>query len=361
MSDEDRVRRLVDEAAPKLWPGTVLESVVPMQGDASTRRYLRCHLAGDGPHAPSTCIAMLMASDTMALSSEELSVLGPDGPDELPFLNVARYLDKITDAIPRIYWTAADASALLLEDVGDLTLWEAAGATSPGAEQLFESALDLLCDLQDRARDDGSGCYAFRQSFDARLYNWEFDHFIEYGIGAAPPALVAACKRELAVVADRLAATETVFCHRDYHAWNIHLQGQRLRVLDFQDALLANPFYDVASLLSDRCTPELIDSEMEMRLLYRYMLALPPGHPAAGDDPTEMYNLCGLQRALKVIGRFHYLADVKGKPGYLEFLGAVGSTAKRLCGRVEGLTATADLLEHGAKLGDTDSAAEPRP
>jgi aminoglycoside/choline kinase family phosphotransferase len=33
-----------------------------------------------------------------------------------------------------------------------------------------------------------------------------------------------------------------------------------------------------------------------------------------------VYAACALQKAFKVVGRFHYLDTVKGKPGYLRYL-----------------------------------------
>jgi len=35
--------------------------------------------------------------------------------------------------------------------------------------------------------------------------------------------------------------------HRDYHSWNLMIQDEAVRVIDFQDALMAPPQYDLAS------------------------------------------------------------------------------------------------------------------
>jgi aminoglycoside/choline kinase family phosphotransferase len=330
--------------AARLWPGASVASIDPMRGDASSRSYARVRLEGGG--APGTLVVMLLQDAAVAMSSEELGVFGEGGPKELAFVNVGRYLGRLTDAVPAIHAISDDSRMLVLEDVGDVPLWDAA-ATRPA--ELFGKALDVLADLQARATDDRSGCYAFVQAFDEKLFAWEFRHFLEYGIAAgAPGALVEASRGELDAVAGRLAALPRVFAHRDYHAWNIHVQesesGPRLRLIDFQDALLAPALYDVASLLTDRITPERITPALEESLLVHYYSRQKAGRLDSLEATRRAYRLVALQRVLKVVGRFHYLNDVKGKPHYLSFLPGVCRTAHRLLATSEGVAATAELF-----------------
>src|SRR5207245_11550087 len=78
---------------------------------------------------------------------------------------------------------AASDSLLLLEDVGDTTLWAAASARPADARPLFEAAVDLLAALQVAgARHPDPSCLAFRRRFDGRLARWELEHFVEHGI-----------------------------------------------------------------------------------------------------------------------------------------------------------------------------------
>jgi aminoglycoside/choline kinase family phosphotransferase len=301
---------------------------------------------------PATVIAMVMEDASIALSSDELGVFGDEGPDELPFMNVQRYLRARTDAVPDIYSLSPNRSILLLEDIGDTTLWDAASADPDRTEEFFSAALVLIANLQARATDDGSGCYAFRQRFDRTLFLWEFEHFLEYGVEAADPSLLAETRAELTQAATRLAAMPTAFCHRDYHAWNIHIFEGRPRVIDFQDALIGPRLYDVASLLTDRITPGLIDPKLERRLVGTYLAACDGARP----DPPELesamvdYRLVALQRALKVVGRFHYLSEIKGKTHYVSMVPAAAATAARMLAELETLPATTKLLAESGKI-----------
>jgi aminoglycoside/choline kinase family phosphotransferase len=344
--DRDVAARIVERTLARRWPGARIRSLEGIAGDASSRRYVRCWLDAtrvQDADAPDRLVVMLMQDASVALSSEELSVFGEDGPEEIPFINVARFLSARSDAVPTQYEIADDATAFVLEDDGDKPLWDAASAPGTDPEPLFGAALDLLASLQVRCTDDGSGCYAFGQAFDERLFRWELDHFLEYGVVDRQSEAARASRGELAELARRLAKQRRVFCHRDYHAWNIYVQEGRLRIIDFQDALLAPRLYDVASLLTDRCTPDLITPERETRLLERYRGALAVNDTAAAIDGE--YRCCVLQRSLKVIGRFNYLADVKGKPRYARMLPWVAATARRTARALPELTATNALLD----------------
>jgi aminoglycoside/choline kinase family phosphotransferase len=295
---------------------------------------------------PATIVVMLMDGVGLPMSSEELGVFGNQGPPELPFLNIARFLGRLTDAVPQVYGSYEAEGGLVLEDVGDVSLWEAFNASKAPGQDLFWNALALLKDVQERAVDDGTGCFAFRQAFDARLFGWEFEHFLEYGLKPVRDMDRSRCHGELMAVAERLGKLPRAFCHRDYHAWNIHVQNERLRLLDFQDALLAPRLYDVASLLTDRATPEAVDERRAEDLVRRFAEGLP-----VGGDPIEVYNLLAFQRVLKVIGRFNFLAERKAKPRYLQMLPGVVETARRLAARIVGIDCTRSLLERAVKAG----------
>jgi len=340
-----------------LWPGAQAAALDSLRGDASSREYSRVKIRPGPSGAPSSLIVMHLRDAAVALSSEELGVYGKGGPTELPFVNVWRYLRSLTDAVPDIYDVSPDSTLLLLEDVGDLTLFAAAEAAGAAGIDLFRAALVLIADLQARAHDDGR-CYAFRQSFDERLFAWEFEHFVEYGLRTPTSALLADVRGELRAAARQLAGLEPVFCHRDFHGWNLHVQpGSRVRVIDFQDALLAPRLYDVASLLTDRTTPRLISPADERRLVTEFA-ALIEGPPRWRDEPTLLseYRTVALQRALKVVGRFNYLAEVKGKPGYLAMLPAAAATASRLLTELGTMPATLEALRRFGKVGAASEA-----
>ena len=271
----------------------------------------------------------------LPLSSEELAVFEKP-PCELPFLTLHRFLTKVGVRIPALYGHWVEDGILLLEDLGDRSLWDAVQSLPPeGVSRWYEKAIDQLLLLQiggTRARDDS--CIAFQQRFDVRLYMWEFEHFLEYGIENGKKGTMQEKDRSLLMesfgdVAKRLERQAPLLNHRDFHSWNLMACGDDLAIIDFQDALLAPAQYDLASLLNDRETDRLIGPDLEKRLIDYYLRRREEmGEPAVErDDFFETYLLSALQRDFKVVGRFAYLDLVKGKPQYRRYL---PFTVKRL-------------------------------
>jgi hypothetical protein len=313
--------------------GTRVVASEALTGDASSRRYVRLRLGGAG--APDTAVAMLLGADRFPLGSDEIGS-APRGTT-LPFVAVARYLAARGLPAPRMHHDAYEADRLLLvEDIGDTTLWVAASGAPADAPRLFAAAVDLLVALQVAgARHPDLDCPAFRQRFDERLARWELAHFVEHGIetrlGRPLPADERAALLDgLAPLAEPFAAGDPVLVHRDFMAWNIHVQDGRLRLIDFQDALLGPDAYDLAALLTDRTTATLVAPELESQLLARFERGRRDAGLPVAPGLEGRYRACALHRALKVIGRFHYLERVLGKPGYLAYLPAVYAVARRM-------------------------------
>ena len=349
MASDDLEARLAPLLRQRFGAAARIDDLRPLAGDASTRHYARARTSGGD--APPSVVIMLLADRGLSISSDELAVL-PE-TTELPFLNVHRFLSRLPIAVPEVYVDAAADGMVLLEDVGDTPLRDAVeGASDEEVERLYRLAIDELLRLQiDGTRRADPACIAFQQQFDERLYNWEFEHFIEYGIEHRLGPLPAATARELraafARIAAKLDAQPRYLNHRDYHSWNLYVQDGRIRVIDFQDALLAAAPYDLATLLGDRDTPTIVSPTLEARLLDYYRAGW-----AALSAPTwdraefeEIYRLCALQKALKVVGRFHYLHLVKNKPGYLRYLPPTVGQVRRLLGMLPEWKVIAEVLD----------------
>ena len=347
MTDEFR-QRLIDKLRNLFGADTTLNSLAALAGDASSRRYYRATVSG--PAAPASVIVMELPGDAgLPLSSEELAIF-KESPRELPFLNVHRFLTRVGVHVPAIYGHWPEERLILLEDLGDTSLWDKVQSGTP--EDLFgwyRKAIDELLILHTRgtaARSDE--CIAFQQRFDAKLYLWEFDHFIEWGLEKRPRATVGSAtvgslRDCFSDIAADLEPRSTCLSHRDYHSWNLMIHNGAVRVIDFQDALLAPPQYDLASLLNDRITDSLVTPELEESLVRYYIeqSAALTGRALDDQEFFRIYRLSAIQRDLKVIGRFYYLDLVKHKPGYRKF---IAPTARRLLRNLPQTPQTRPLL-----------------
>ncbi|HYF07312.1 MAG TPA: phosphotransferase, partial [Acetobacteraceae bacterium] len=203
-----------------------------LAGDASHRRYLR--LTG-GP-----CAALLMDA--------------PPPEDVRPFARIARHLRAAGLSAPEIIASDEAQGFLLIEDFGDATH---AALLDSGAEPapLYAEAAEALAALHatpppvELPAWDGA---AMARATAATFLDWWW------------PASLGAPAAD-AIRAEFLAAMEAMlrplasargFVHRDYFPANLMRlparEGpRRTGLLDFQDAGLGHPAYDLVSLVED--------------------------------------------------------------------------------------------------------------
>ncbi|HZO83321.1 MAG TPA: phosphotransferase [Candidatus Binataceae bacterium] len=329
---EAELRRWIDELIAARWRGARAGRVVMLKGDASNRRFWRVVLEPRPRRAPASAIAVDLGPDDLPAYVRALSLV-PAPPSEPPFLNVQRFLKSIGAAVPEIYAAAAERRMLLVEDVGELSLFDAALRRLDKPAALYRAAVDelLLIHVEGTRRLDNR-CIAASITYDERLFRWEMEQFLEAGAASFGRTIDAhALAPELDQLAARLGRIPRVLSHRDYHGHNLFLQSGRVRVIDFQDALLAPAAQDLAVLLTTRDTDRVIDLAAETRLLDYYMAGLTRRGapcPEAGEF-REGYRLCVLQHALKVIGRFNVL-ERQGKSGYAAFIPHAVGQARRM-------------------------------
>ena len=193
-------------------------------------------------------------------------------------------------------------------------------------QRLYERAVDELVRIQtEGTRKRNSKCIVFGRAFDVPLLMWEFDHFLEYGIPHCAGRAIFPFDRkdirtEFRKIAVTLARLPKIFTHRDYHSRNLMVHKRKIRVLDFQDALLGAHIYDLASLLRDsytRLDESLVDS---LLAYYRDRMKGCLGRGDSAQSFRRLFDLMSIQRNLKAVGRFAYIDKVKKNPRFLTYI-----------------------------------------
>jgi len=324
-------------AIARAWPGTRIDGIAAIRGDASERRFWRLRLA-PAAGAPATAILVDLGPHDLPAYARILKLV-PEPVAEPPWINVHRFLISIGVPVPALYDYAREHRALLVEDIGDLSLSDAARRPGADAGDLFRLAVDELLRIHiEGTRHIDRKCIAESVNYDGRLFEWELKEFVEICPALISPAAnAAAIKPELAMLAAQLDAFPRVFSHRDYHARNLFIQESKrpgaphLRVIDFQDALMAPAAQDLAVLMTTRDAGEIITPAIERRLLDFYWTSLERRHAGAlsMNDFIASYRLCVLQHALKVTGRFEAF-ERAGKTGYREYIPHAIAQARRM-------------------------------
>lgn len=328
--DQVLVARTIETRLPS---GLALRGITPLAGDASNRRYYRLDLTGGSPRS---LILMQLAEPEGFKQSEEAVSGAIHQIDELPFLNIMSHLANATVPVPALHYYDQASGLLYLEDFGDVTLAEAVGqADASTVESRYKQAIDILVRIQtDATTPVHPTCLAFHRRFDVPLLMWEFDHFLEYGVDVRQGRPMhaedgAVVRRECERIADIMAGEPQVFVHRDYHSRNLMVDGSRLGVIDFQDALMGPSMYDLASLLRDAYVQ--LDESLVDRLVDYYLDQLAERKVVWTNRAAfrRLFDLTSIQRNLKAAGRFVYIDRVKGNPKFLADIPRVLGYVKR--------------------------------
>ena len=313
--DRALVAKTVDARLPFR---AALETLAPLPGDASNRRYFRLGLSGG------RSVILMQLAEPEAFKQSEEAVSGAVAVTELPYLNVRRHLARAGVAVPALYHYDQAAGLLYLEDFGDLLLVQAC-REGRGAETArhYHRAIETLVRIHTAATLPADpNCVAFQRAFDVPLLMWEFDHFLEYGVVARHGKPMCAedfrpVRDAFLTIAELIAAQPRVFTHRDYHSRNLMVDGDRLGVLDFQDALMGSAVYDLASLLRDAYIA--LDEALIDELIALYLDRMAQAGAGLGDRASfrRLFDLTSIQRNLKAAGRFVYIDRVKKNPKFL--------------------------------------------
>lgn len=329
-------------------------------GHASLRIYWRVTLPDGsdldrstvGAHARGepTLMAMVLPMSADAFRSEE-GMSASDAPlNELPFINMQRFLSEIGIPVPKIDSVDMDLGVLLLEDLGDQTFEVSTIDVRASAEldeeekeraflDLYREAIDLLVAFQaavTRAATDETkraivaDCIGFGRQFDRELLRWELDHYLEWGLDARladNPTRMArvnahrdALQREFDRLVDELLKVPQTLVLRDYQSRNLMLKHGAWQIIDFQDALGGSFVYDLVALLRDSYI-ELSDAQVA-QLLQHYIARAQAAELAWAADAeatTRAFYLQTVQRKLKDAGRFINIDRVKGNPSFLPY------------------------------------------
>ncbi len=288
----DGIDSFLNEAG---WGGALIE---PLPGDASFRRYFRLNRSGDS--------ALLMHAP-------------PPHEDPGPFLHVGKWLIEQGHRAPLIHAEDGASGLVLIEDFGVDRMRDWLDENPTAELATYRAAIDALVELH----KSPPGPFA---PYDLPTYMREVRLFTEWfcpaaGIAVDEAAHDAAWEQVLAPLVERQQPGVTVL--RDYHAENIMLLPQGAQgLIDFQDALVGHPAYDLVSLLQDARRD--VSPELERAMLDHYLAQAVVSEHFAGD-----YALLGAQRNAKIVGIFTRLWQRDGKPRYLGLIPRVWEALER--------------------------------
>jgi aminoglycoside/choline kinase family phosphotransferase len=306
----------------------------PLPADASTRSYERLVL-------PSGETLMLMDAPPIS----ESPVCGPDWSQTQrqtagwnamarlaagrvdAFAATAAFLRSQGLSAPRIEALDAANGLAVIEDFGE-GVFARLIETGQDEPELYFAAMDAQARLHQAAPppvlEAGDLSWPLL-TYDAVALKAGADLFVEWQPKLTPSLDVGGEARAewdalWTEIATRGEAGASVFIHRDFHAENLiwlpdRVGAARVGLIDFQDALLAHPSWDLHSLLQDARRD--VSPELEQAALDRYFAHRPGLNREA--FMADYAGLAALNEA-RILGVFARLIVRDGKPRYRQFM-----------------------------------------
>ena len=227
------------------------------------------------------------------------------------FVRMTGFLRKAGFSAPKVLSEDNRNGFVLLEDLGDELLSTLIAQNLDLRPEFSEKAVDFLVELH------GVAPPALPAPTPADMTGWVL-MVRDWYPGVETSGFSTLCASLETVLGD-LDCLPRVTSLRDFHAGNLVWLPDRtgpsqIGLLDYQDAFLGPPAYDLVSLVTDVRLP--MDAGLIDTMTNRYI-------NATGTDP-EIFAASvaanSFQRNLRILGIFARLAIRDGKPGYLTFL-----------------------------------------
>jgi N-acetylmuramate 1-kinase len=284
-------------------------NISPLAGDASSRRYYR------------------------VMSGKQSWVLMEWEPfkdtNDFPFLSVQDYFHKNGIRVPNIHAYCKNTGLFLLEDLGDLTLerrfWEF--QNQEVVIPYYKKALDQLIAIHslNQKQHHRQDCTAFQNEFSVDKLVWEMNYAKKYLLKELlqlqlTPEQETQLESEFHRLCQELYRSPQVICHRDFHSRNVMLHYNDVVIIDFQDARLGPPAYDLVSLIYDSYVN--LDPKWTDELIEYYKSHFPDYQNLglSNDEFQHFFDLQTIQRCFKACGSFASFKVTRDDNRYLDYI-----------------------------------------
>jgi len=327
-----------------------------LQGDASPRSYEKLTL----PNGKTEILMDAPETETLDASRAAYIKAARLATENRRFTAIAALLNHEGFKAPALYAQNKAETLFILEDLGSEGIKDAEGQPMRGR---YIAAAEFLaafhqCDWAKAAQEQNCPL----PLYDIAAYNAEADllpdWYFPYKTGRAADAAVKSSWRALWTDLIALAAEgEQVLVLRDFHSpnilWQAHETGaRRIGLIDFQDAALGAPAYDLVSLGQDArldISPALEQTVKEAYCTARSVM----GTNFDRAKTMRSYAILGAQRAAKILGIFVRLKLRDGKADYLRHLPRIEGYLRRNLAAEPALAPLAEfLLAHGLAAAD---------
>ena len=299
----------------KTYYGVAPESITPLTGSASNRRYFRFSSASG------TCIG----------------AVGTDRLENEAFIAISRHFRSKGISVPEVFAVSEDGMSYIQEDLGADVLFDRLQKARKSGEGLDEVE-DLLCrtmaELPKIQFEGGHGldfsiCYP-QPSFDRRMVMFDLNYFKYCFLKATGLEFnEVKLQDDFERFADDLLEDDMdTFMYRDFNARNVMICDGRPCFIDFQGGRRGPIYYDVASFVwqARAAYPDCLKE----RMLKSYLEGLSEYMTISRELFDRRLRLFILFRLLQVLGAYGFRGWTEHKANFVTSIPAAIDSLKVL-------------------------------
>ena len=227
---------------------------------------------------------------------------------------------------PKLYMYNFSKGIIIIQDFGDSSFYKIL-LKKKNKLVIYKKLVDLLLKIQKikpkskikniinapHEIDKYTNKYLFKES--NLFFDWYLPLFLSKKRALS---IKIKSKKILTKLYNSLNFSNSYFVHRDYHVQNLMKVGNKIGIIDSQDALIGNPAYDLVSLIDDVRIKTSI--KLKNQIYNYYLKETSKVHRINLKKFLEDFNILSVQRSLKIIGIFSRLFIRDKKKQYLKFI-----------------------------------------
>ena len=253
------------------------------------------------------------------LSSGEISVVGVlshDTQETDIFIRMCKYLGDQKVKVPGIIKISNDRQAYLLEDLGDLSLFQM--LHQPDRLTISKKVLEKLVEIQTLPESTWKDKVGY-QPFNERLVRWDLNYFkYDFLKPAALEFNESKLEDDFDKIVKNLTDGELIqgLMYRDFQSRNIMVKENDLYFIDFQGARKGPVTYDAVSFIWQAKAPFTFNEREDLCKYYAQVLAekknLQPDMVLNQMEKMELF------RTLQVLGAYGFRGLIEKKSHFIE-------------------------------------------
>ncbi len=280
--------------------------ITPIVGDASFRTYYR--------------LALDKKSKIVVLANKEKY------KNLLAYTAINKFLRTNKILTPKLFLYDYHRGVIIIEDFGDLSFHKIL-KNKKNKFLIYKKLVDFLLRIQKikpkaKIKNIKGGFYLIEKYSKKYLFNESnlfFDWYLPLFLSKKKALNIKSKSNKiLSKLYNRLNFPNSCFVHRDYHAQNLMKKGNKIAVIDSQDALIGNPAYDLVSLIDD--VRIKTSTKLKNKIYSYYLQKAKRAYRKNSEKFLQDFNILSVQRSLKIIGIFSRLLIRDRKQRYLKLI-----------------------------------------